>query len=60
MGIVTDPYENRSTLDTIVNGYRQKGPNCAVWNISNRPKGKYYFTFWTGDFKLTQEFELRS
>ena len=42
--------EDGNYLETIVNGYHQKGSHCAVWNIINRPKGTYFYQFQYADF----------
>ncbi|MFC1694215.1 DUF362 domain-containing protein [Candidatus Latescibacterota bacterium] len=50
--------ENSNRIETLVNGYRQKGSHCTVWNIKNRAKGTYYYRFLFADFSETRELVL--
>ncbi|MFC1541041.1 DUF362 domain-containing protein [Candidatus Latescibacterota bacterium] len=51
--------ESGDILGIIVNGYQQKGPGCASWNISGRQSGTYYYNFASGDFRETGKIDLR-
>ena len=50
--------ENGNRLETLVRGYHKKGAHCTVWNIRNRPSGKYYYQFRFRDFSVKNEFVL--
>jgi len=50
--------ENGNRLETIAQGYHQKGSHCAVWNIMNREKGTYYYRFRFRDFSETKKLVL--
>jgi hypothetical protein len=49
---------NGGHIETIVNGYRQKGGHCASWNVVNRPMGTYQYRFRFRDFTEIKRIEI--